>query len=78
MLQVFEDARVLRLDPGLGLLCTLPALAPDAPPLAHGFAHISNVDDERVELDKVGGWGWVWAHGAGGGWGGLGGQWVSG
>eukprot|EP00887_Chlorella_sp_A99_P001742 scaffold19.g1742.t1 len=47
--QVFEAATVLRVDPGLGLLCTLPPPAEGGPPLAPGFAHISNLADERVE-----------------------------
>ena len=48
-----------RVDPGLGLLCELPAgeagQAGGGLPLTPGYAHISNLSDEQVEdLAKVG------------------------
>lgn len=54
--QVFAEATVLRIDPGLGLLCSLPSAAGQVtyPP---GFAHISNTSEGRVKsLEKVGIW----------------------
>jgi hypothetical protein len=58
-LQVFEAACVRRVDPGLGLLCELPAgeagQAGGGLPLTPGYAHISNLSDEQVDdLAKVG------------------------
>lgn len=51
--QVFAEASVLRVDPGLGLLCSLPSAAGQVayPP---GFAHISNAAEGKVKsLEKV-------------------------
>lgn len=51
--QVFPDARVLRVDSGLGLLCALPSGEGQLayPP---GFCHISNAAEGRVAaLDKA-------------------------
>ncbi|KAL6772122.1 hypothetical protein ACKKBG_A29005 [Auxenochlorella protothecoides x Auxenochlorella symbiontica] len=51
--QVFAEATVLRIDPGLGLLCSLPSAAGQVtyPP---GFAHISNTLEGRVKsLEKA-------------------------
>ena len=51
--QVFEDAVVRRVDPALGLLCSLPP-APGGAALTPGYAHISALDDAKVEdLAKV-------------------------
>ncbi len=53
--QVFEEAVVRRVDGALGLLCELPPPAPGGAALTPGYAHISALDDEKVEsLDKVG------------------------
>ena len=51
--QVFEEAVVRRVDPALGLLCSLPP-APGGGALTPGYAHISALDDSKVEdLTKV-------------------------
>lgn len=50
---VFEDARVRRVDPGLGVLLELPGGAGKGQPAA-GFAHVSNLTDGRLEkVEKV-------------------------
>lgn len=53
-LQVFEGAVVRRVDHGLGLLLELPAGEGGAP-LTPGYAHVSNLADDKVEeVGKVG------------------------
>lgn len=47
--QVFEDAVVRRVDESLGLLCELPS-SPGTAALTPGYAHISSVADDKVEL----------------------------
>lgn len=53
---------VRRVDEGLGLLLELPAGEGGAP-LTPGYAHISNLADNKVEeVGKVGGWGGILWH----------------
>ncbi|KAL4852689.1 rRNA biogenesis protein RRP5 [Chlorella vulgaris] len=47
--QVFSEAVVRRMDEGLGLLLELPAEAPATMPLTPGYAHISNLGEDKVE-----------------------------
>ena len=50
---VYEGATVQRVDPGLGVLLELPAGTGHGSPAA-GFAHISNLSDERLDrVEKV-------------------------
>jgi len=49
--QVFENARVLRVDNGLGVMLELPQEGSDS---CKGYCHISNLSDERLpKLDAV-------------------------
>lgn len=51
---VFVDARVRRVEPGFGVLLELPGGVGKGQPSA-GFAHVSNLTDDRLEkVEKVG------------------------
>jgi rRNA biogenesis protein RRP5 len=53
---VFDSARVLRVDPGLGVLCALGSKedSDDGSSLVSGYVHISNVADVKVdEIEAV-------------------------
>lgn len=51
---MFSEAVVRRVDEGLGLLLELPAEAPATTPLTPGYAHISNLGEDKVEdIGKV-------------------------
>jgi hypothetical protein len=57
---VFEAARIVHVDPGLGLLLSLPMdqqqqgqRAPAAPAAAAGFCHVSNLSDAPGQLSTT-------------------------